>query len=221
MWQIIQVAFPQTIAVAVSPIPLVALIVLASGRRSSALSFALGWLLAAFVGIGAVTLLGRAATSSGHAPSTGRALFNLAVGLLFLALAWRSWSTRPRTDDPPTPTWLASVGGWSNLTCLGAGTAVIVLNAKNLPIMATLGASIGTAHLSTVQAVVTAAVLAVLCAGSALVVVGLLYLGGEGGERRLAALRGLLIRWNNVILAVLFGYMGLQTVLNALAILFG
>lgn len=74
MLETIGQVLPQAIAVAVSPMPLVALVVLMiGGDRKAASVWAFGWMLAVFVGLGIGTLL--AGTGPGRpllAPTDGR-----------------------------------------------------------------------------------------------------------------------------------------------------
>lgn len=220
MWQLIEMAFPQALAMAISPIPLVAVIALASARRSAALAFTIGWVAAIFVTISAAALAGGAAAPPAQDPRVWSAVLKAVVGVLMITLAVRSWMGRPRGEEAPEPGWLGSVSSWGLAKGFAGGAVLAILNAKNLPIMATLGASIGTAHLGAGQAGVTIAVIAVVGAVGAVFIVGDAYLGGQGAERRLAGLRAFLVRWNNVIVAVMFGYLGVQSVLNALTTLF-
>lgn len=81
---------PLALGVAISPIPVVAVIVMLSSKRGLAkgLSFVLGWLLGgAVLGTVILVLAGGRQYSSGSDPATGMAAFKLALGAFLLLRA--------------------------------------------------------------------------------------------------------------------------------------
>lgn len=85
MGNVIGSILPQALGVAISPVPIIAVIlVLFSKRaRSNGLAFLVGWVLALTI-VGLVVLLANAGKiSAGGTPSTVSYLIKLALGLLF------------------------------------------------------------------------------------------------------------------------------------------
>lgn len=85
MGNVIGSILPQALGVAISPVPIIAVIlVLFSKRaRSNGLAFLVGWVLALTI-VGLVVLLANAGKiSAGGTPSTVSCLIKLALGLLF------------------------------------------------------------------------------------------------------------------------------------------
>ncbi len=97
----------------------------------------------------------------------------LAIGVLFLAMARRSWRSRPKAgDDPKMPAWMADVDGLGPVKALGLGVALSGLNPKNLA-LAAAAAAIAQAGLDAASDTVGIAVFVVL--GSVTVVGAVLF----------------------------------------------
>lgn len=156
---------PAAIAVALSPIPIVAVVVvLGTPRaRSNGLAFAVGWVVGlSVVSVVVVGLLGGSDDAdSGQAVASGT--MQLALGLLLLVLAVRKWRTRPRGDEEPEmPGWLASMDQMHAGRALVLGLLLSGVNPKNLALTASASASIAQAGLDTTDTVVAIVVFVVL-----------------------------------------------------------
>ena len=104
---------PQAIGVAISPVPIIAVILMLFSRRarSNGLAFMLGWIIALAVVGGVVLVLATAGKiSEGGTPSTIAYMIRLLIGLLFVALAYRNWQKRPKPgEEPALPSWMATI----------------------------------------------------------------------------------------------------------------
>jgi threonine/homoserine/homoserine lactone efflux protein len=101
--------------VAVSPLPIVAMIlVLATPRgRVNGIVFGLGWVLGlAVLGAVVLALAGPADASDGGEPAAWTGWLKLLLGVLALLLAVRQWRGRPAPgSEPQMPSgWRASTG---------------------------------------------------------------------------------------------------------------
>lgn len=199
-------------AATVSPIPLIGLTVILTSKKGvvGGLAFAVGWFLAVFLGILVFGLLGQAAASSDQsATDTGISFMSVAIGVLFLYLAWRNFQNR---NDHAEPSWLGTVDEMSVPKIFGLGLVAELLNAKNLPLFASIGGALAAAAESAGESTGTlvGAGLVLAAVGSiiAIVAVGLGMFAGESGQRALSAMRQFLIENNHVIMMVLFGYLG-------------
>ena len=104
---------PQAIGVAISPVPIIAVILMLFSQRarSNGSAFLLGWVLAlAVVGSIVLVLANLGKISAGGTPSTLAYVLKLLLGLLFLLLAIRQWRGRPKAgEEPQMPRWMASL----------------------------------------------------------------------------------------------------------------
>lgn len=150
--QVIGDLLPSAMAVALSPFPIIAIvIVLGSPRaRSSGPAFAAGWVLGlavVTVALVAVALAGHADESGGEA-STVVNWLKLGIGVGFLAAAARKWSGRPaKGEEVAAPRWMAAIETGSPLKALGFGLALSGANPKNLALTVVAAGSIAQAGL--------------------------------------------------------------------------
>lgn len=141
---------PSAVGVALSPVPIVAVILMLGTERarSNGPAFALGWV----GGLAAVTVLvllvaGDADSSNGT--STAVAVVTLLFGLVLLLVAARQWQARPRGDaEPSMPGWMAAIDEFTAARALGLGVLLSAVNPKNLALAVATGAGLAQAGLS-------------------------------------------------------------------------
>lgn len=207
--------------ISISVIPLIGLTVILTSKKGArgGLFYASGWFLAVFVGNTAFALCGNALGSSGTtgAVDGGLSIGSLVLAILFLGLAVQNVIKR---DDVSEPAWLSTLDKSSNLRLFGLGFVLLLLNLKNLPLFAAIGASAAEAARSggvaVTQIVVAVVVLTVVGSITALGVVAVALLAGEKGSEALGEVRGYLIEHNHAIMAVLLGYLGIAQLGKAL-----
>src|SRR5450755_3664250 len=101
------------VGVALSPVPIIAVVLmLATPRgRVNGPAFLVGWVVGLAVA-GTILLLlasGASASNSG-APADWVSIVQLGLGVLLLQLLVRQWQGRPRGDDePPLPKWMKTI----------------------------------------------------------------------------------------------------------------
>ncbi|MFD5462012.1 GAP family protein [Kitasatospora sp. NPDC127059] len=99
------------VAVGLSPLPLIAvLLILASPRgRANGSAFAAGWVLGLAAVVALVVAAGRALSPDGGRP-TWSSWLKLALGIALLVLAAQQWRNRPRPGHVTAPpTWLLGI----------------------------------------------------------------------------------------------------------------
>jgi Sap, sulfolipid-1-addressing protein len=208
------------IGVAISPVPIIAVILVLFSPRATVNgpAFLLGWVLALGVVSTVVYVLahdGDVATSSTASDSV--AWGKIALGVLLLALARRQWHTRPAPGEHAAmPSWLGSVESMSPAKAFWLAAALAVVNPKNLVL--TLGAAAGLAQLgvSATDAVVALAVFVVLASISIAAPVLYALLGGAGARSSLDAARTWLTAHNAAVLTVLFVVFGVDLIAKGL-----
>lgn len=158
------------VAVALSPVPVIAVVlVVGSPRgRTSGPAFAVGWVVGLSVVAVAVTLLAAGADDPDGGSARALAIARIVVGVGFLALAVRKW-TREGTDDPAPPAWMGTVGSVGPGKALSLGLATSAANPKNLALTAT---AVGAVAESGAASGTTAATLAVFVVVASTTVVG-------------------------------------------------
>jgi threonine/homoserine/homoserine lactone efflux protein len=215
---------PAALGVAISPIPIIAsvLMLLSARARVTAPMFALGWLL----GVTAVLLLvlliaGPDGVDTGGSSDTTYWI-KLALGVLFLLLALRTWRGRPRPGQPvEPPKWMASLDRTSPLVALGLGALLSAVNPKNLALAVSGGVAIASSNLSSSQ---TAACVVTFVVIASLLVVGpviAFLVAGDRMARPLRSLKDFMQDHNAAIMIVLLGVLGLSNLGKGLGGLLG
>ena len=209
------------VGIAVSPIPIAAVILmLFSGRaRVNSVSFMVAWV----VGIALVTTVvvlipGLEANNSEPSDTTG--WIKLVLGVLLLAVGVRQWRTRPGPDDEvPVPGWMAKIDELKPGASFGLGFALSALNPKNLLLAIAAGASIGALPLSTGETVGAVVVFTLIAAITVTVpVVGYLIVG-KRLDPTLDHAKAWLIGNNTAVMAVLLVVFGVSLLGDAIQIL--
>jgi threonine/homoserine/homoserine lactone efflux protein len=142
---------PSAIGVALSPLPIITVILMLGTPkgRSNGVAFALGWVVGLVLVSVIVLLVAGGADDPDSASSDGVNWFQVALGVLFLVMARRQWRSRPRKgEEPQTPTWLAKVDRITPVASAGLGVLLSALNPKNLALTAAAAATIAQAGLS-------------------------------------------------------------------------
>ena len=195
------------VGVALSPVPIVAVIVMLGTRRgpANARAFLVGWL----VGLGAVGAIVLVISGGAHAgtrphPALWVSLLELGVGLLLGLVAVRSWRHRPRGDEKPRlPRWLRAVDTFTPTRAAAMGVALSAVNPKNLLLTVAAATAIAQTDARTVGEIVALAVFAVVGAlgpGLPLLAVRVL---GERSQALLADLQDWMARHNAAIITAI------------------
>src|SRR5512136_685006 len=131
---------PLAIGIALSPLPVVAQILMLFGKRarSNGPAFMFGWVLP--LAIWGSTLLVVADTGEiggGGTPSVISYVIKLLLGLLFLFLAYSSWKSRPKPgEEPKMPAWMDTLDAFSAGKSFGLAALLSSTNPKNVGLLA-------------------------------------------------------------------------------------
>jgi hypothetical protein len=130
-------ALGEAAAVAVSPLAVVAIIlILATPRgRLNGQLFTPGWLLG-LAALGAImpAIGGPGGASTHHHPATWVGGLKLALGALLALFGARQWRRRPKDpSQAKLPKWMAAIDRFTPPKILGLGLALAAANAKNAP----------------------------------------------------------------------------------------
>lgn len=206
-------------AVALSPIPIVAVVVILGTPRARAtgLGFAAGWV----VGLSAVSVIVVVALGDSDDPESGAATgvdwLDVAIGLLFLVLATMQWRKRPRKGEPAkTPRWMAEVDTITPVRAAAFGLLLSGANPKNLALTLAASASIAEAGLDPED---TAIAIAAFVALGSLTVAGsvVFYLASpRTAERPLSVVKQFMAENNTTIMVVILLLLGAKLLGNGL-----
>jgi hypothetical protein len=155
---------PLGLFVALSPVPIVAVILLLGTKHPviNALAFTVGW-IAVIVAIGAIGLATLSAQDFHHGTgaSRGVAAFELVAGIALLLLALRRARSAPAAPpDDAKPRWMSRVEGLNPATGLVAGAAFFLVNIGDVIVAVAATVSILKAEVSLGQNIAALAVFA-------------------------------------------------------------
>lgn len=220
MLQVLGDVLPTALGLAISPIPIIAavLLLLTPKARSVSIAYLLGMLLGIFVVTAVFSLIGGVLPepgSGGSKPVVG--VIQLMLGLLAVAFAMMQWRKRPREGVEPTvPKWMAGLEQLSVPAVFGLGLLLSAANPKNLILAANAGVTIGAASVPAAQAIVL--IVIVVLIGSSTVLLPVLgnLIWGRQLQKPLERLQQELRRDNAVIMAVLMLIIGVQMIGKAI-----
>lgn len=203
---------PVALAVTLSPVPIIAVVlILATPRaRLNGPAFAVGWvagLLAASVVVLAIAGDAAADPDSGTAAATDWA--RVAVGAAFWLLALKTWRGRPAPGETAElPGWMSTIATAGPARALALGLGVSAANPKNLALTATAAAAIAQAGLDGADEAI--AVGAFVAIGSISVVgsVGLYLADADRAAAPLASIQRFMTDNNTAITMVILILLG-------------
>jgi threonine/homoserine/homoserine lactone efflux protein len=216
MGQAISEVLTYAVGVAISPVPIIAVILMlfTARARVNGPVFAAGWALALAVVSGVVYFASDAAdaatdTTASDAVAWGQILF----GVLFLLLAMRSWRHRPGPDDEPAmPKWMAGIDTFTWQKTFVLALLLAGVNPKNLLLSASAGGALAQAGVSTTEAIVALIVFVVL--GTSTIAGPVIYYLAAGTRARaqLDSAKGWLATHNAAVMTVLFLVFGVSLI---------
>ncbi|MGP8059794.1 MAG: GAP family protein [Acidimicrobiales bacterium] len=212
---------PLALVVTISPINIIAAILLLFSRRPllNASSYFVGFVLGvAAVLAGFVAIAGALNLTAGSDTSRGAAGVMLVLGVALLVAAVRKFRGRPRSgEEPSTPKWMDGIAGYSAARSFVVGVAVGAFNPKNLVVGLAAAVAVGSAGLSiAAQIGATTVYVVVAVLGVAAPIVTMVVLG-EKAQPVLDKWRLWLDENNAVVMAVLFVIFGVVLVGKGIA----
>lgn len=207
MGQAIGSVLSLALGVALSPIPIVAVVLMLATPRGkvNGPAFVVGW-IAGLAIVGAIVLLlagGIGAGSSGE-PKTWVSVLKVVLGAGLLLVAVREWRGRPHGEaEPELPGWMKTIDTFTPLKAAGLGAALAGPNPKNLLLTIAAGAAIAQADISAGQQVVVFAIFALIATLGPGIPLAIDYSLGDRSADVLSKLRTWMVRNNQAIMSVL------------------
>lgn len=207
---------PLALGVAISPIPIIAaiLMLLSPKAKGTSVGFLVGWVLGIIVAVTVFSLLSSIIPEQdpdASKPVSG--VIKLVLGALLLLLAARQWRSRPKAgEEPALPKWMAAIDEMNAGRGLLLGFVLAAVNPKNLLLGAAAGVSIGTGGLTVGEATIVIAVFTLIAASSVAIPVISYLVASARMAGPLEALRGWLVHNNATVMAVLLLVIGVAVI---------
>jgi hypothetical protein len=221
MGQAIGNVLPMAVGVAISPVPIIAIVLMLGTprARTNGPAFAVGWLAGlTIVGTIVLVLANGNATSDTGGPATWASVLKLVFGVLFLLLAVHSWRGRPKPgEEAAMPKWMQAIDGFTGGKSLGVGALLSGLNPKNLALTVAAATVIAQTEISGGQQAVALAVFILLGSLTILAPVAIYFLMGAKAKEILDGLKGFMGAHNAAIMTVLLLVLGAKLIGDAIA----
>jgi Sap, sulfolipid-1-addressing protein len=221
MGQAIGQMLPFAVGVAVSPMPIVAVVLMLVTRRarSTSLSFVAGWVVGLAV-IGGIVLAigGSGGASQKGSPATWVSALKLVFGLLLFLVAARQWQARPyQGEQSSTPKWMGAIEDFTALKAGGAGIALAGVNPKNLLLTVGGAAAIAQTGIAGGEQVIALVVFVLIATIGVAAPVVIYFAMGTRAEKILDRLKNWMALNNSVIMAVLCLIIGAKLIGDAIS----
>ncbi|NKR91786.1 GAP family protein [Rhodococcus hoagii] len=207
---------PLAIGVAISPIPIIATILMLLTPRagSTATAFLAGWILGIAVGYVVFVAIGSAIDLSSNSDGNAvTATIRLVLGVLLLALAVKQWRTRPAPgEEPSMPAWLAAIDKVTPGKALALGVGLSAINPKNLLMIVGAAVAVSQLDVGVGAKTVTGVVFTILAASTVAVPVVGYFTMRERATSWLQGLKVWLTANNAAVMAVLLLVIGVSLI---------
>lgn len=221
MGAVIGELLPLALGVAISPIPIIAVILmlLSPRARVTALGFMVGWFVGIVLVVAVFTLLSSVLPEQDTDASRPiRGVIQLVIGAGLLLLALRQWRGRSeKGEDAKIPKWMQALDTFSFPKALGLGLLLSAVNPKNLLLAASAGVDAGSAGLTAGPIVLVLTVFTVIAASTVTAPVIAYLFAADRLRGPLDSLRTWLTAENAVIMAVLLVLIGASLIGKGIA----
>ncbi|MBF6434844.1 GAP family protein [Nocardia cyriacigeorgica] len=199
---------PLAVGVAISPIPIVAaiLMLLSANAGKTSTGFGLGWVVGIVVVTGIVIALsGSLSDSTDDQPSAAASWIKIVLGVLLIGLAAKQWLDRA---DTAVPGWMQAIDEFGFGKAVGLGVLLSAVNPKNLLLCLSAGVVIGTAGLSAGGVVLAVVIFTVLAGSTVLVPVIGYAVAADKLRGGLDTMKAWLQANNHIVMAIVLLIMG-------------
>ena len=212
MGQAIGDSLPLAIGVAISPIPIIAIILMLLSKRAgtNSTSFLAGWFIGIAVVLSVVVAVsGTATLTTSSGPATGVSWIKVVLGVLLLLVGLRDWRKRPKGGEEATlPKWLTTIESITPPKAGGLGVLLSAVNPKNLLLLVGGGVAIAQGATTTGDKAVAMIVFIVIAVSTVALPVILNLTMGQRARGILDSLNNWLKNNNATVMAVLILVIG-------------
>ncbi len=220
MGEAISAVLTFAVGVAISPVPIIAVILMLFSARArvNGPAFLLGWVLALAV----VCAVGYSIADGANASTSSTASDSIAwgkvvLGVVLLGAARRQWRGRPGPgEDPKMPKWMAGIDSLAPGRAFVLGVLLAGVNPKNLVLTLAAATSVAQLGASGSEVVVALAVFVVLASVTIAGPVLYALTGGAHARHTLDGMKDWLRVHNTAVMAVLFVVFGVDLIAKGL-----
>jgi len=223
MGQAIGGSLPLAIGIAISPVPIIAVVLMLTTPRArvNGPAFMLGWLLGLGV-IGAIVLAiaDPAKASNSGAPATWVSWLKIVLGTLLLLVAVRQFRGRPHDQEQAAmPKWMGAIDNFKPPAALGTGALLAGANPKNLLLAVGGAVAIAQTGIDGAQQAIAYLIFAVIATIGIGAPVGIYFALGQRSQDILGRLKYWMAQHNAVIMSVLCLIIGAKLIGDAISAL--
>ena len=208
---------PLAIGIAISPIPIIAtiLVLLSPKAKTLAPLFLIGWILGIVFAVTVFMLLRTLIPSTSDADANSLlSVVRIVVGISFGLLAVREWKLRPKPgEEAKMPGWMAALDQLKPAAAVGLAFALAAINPKNMLLAANAGLIIaGVAN--PITAVIGFTAVAIVSV--AVPVIAFLLLG-KRIDRQLEMIRGWLVLNGSKIMVLILLVLAIDSTVKGIS----
>jgi len=212
---------PLAIGVAISPIPIIAaiLMLLSPKAKGTSVGFLLGWIVGIVVAVTLFTLLSSVMPESdSDAANPTKGVIQLLLGAALLFLALKQWRSRPAPgEEAELPAWMSAIDGMTAGKAIGLGFLLAAVNPKNLLMGVAAGLVIGDAALDAGETALAILIFTLLAACTVAIPVIAYLVAAKRMAAPLESLRAWLVHNNATVMAVLLLVIGVVIIGKGIA----
>ena len=211
---------PMAVGVAISPIPIISIILMLStpNARKVGPAFALGW-MATLAAISTVVALaaGVMNVGDGGGPGTVGSFVRLGLGILLLGFAAKSWRDKPAPGQPAEmPHWMQTLDTIPPREAAGIAALLAGVNPKNLILAVAAGAAIAQDGANLATGLLGVVLFVLVASVTILLPLAVYFLMGARAAAILDGWKQSMSEHNAVIMAVLLIILGVVLVAKGL-----
>ena len=200
-------SLPLAVGIALSPIPIIAVVLMLTSHRAkvNGPAFVAGWLLGlGIVGAIVLSLAGPAGASKSGSPATWVSWIKIVLGVLLLLVAARQFRSRPHGDEQPQmPKWMTTIDKTTPVAAVGLAAVMSGANPKNLLLAVAGAAAIAGTGISGGEQAIAYLIFVLIATLGVGIPVGIYFAMGARSQTLLAGLKDWMSAHNAVIMSVL------------------
>ena len=216
---------PLAIGVALSPLPIIAVILMLFSKkaRSTSVGFLIGWFLGVLISATIIVFTANPAEqATGGDESPLYIVVHLLLGVFLLFIAYRDWKKRPKPGEQvEMPKWMQGLDNLTAGKALMMGALLSGLNPKNLAFTISAGVIIASAGLDTTQAIAVILVYTLLACITVAAPVVIYFVMGDKATPTLTSWKEWLTYHNAAVMTVLFIVFGFMVLGKGIGALIG
>jgi threonine/homoserine/homoserine lactone efflux protein len=209
-------ALPLAVVVALSPVPIIAVVLMLGTPRARANgpAFLLGWAVGlAVVGTIVLVVAGAAGASEDAEPATWVEVLKIVLGVMLVLLAVKQWRTRPRRGaEGELPTWMRKVDEFTPGRSVAVAVALSAVNPKNLVLIVAAGAAIAQTGIDAGEQAIALGVFVFVATLGPGIPVAIYFVLGDRARRLLDELKAWMGAHNAAIMAALCLVIGVKVI---------